>query len=222
MTNLTYMSNKRNNDEGRYLQVQTKLLPGAYFRMKKLSEKKGLSIYELLQMMCDTALRYMDESHNLTPEMEKAMSIFEHMEGWKNALNLADPTVKKKIGEAIYFIYDPDGQKKGTRAVHVTQPYFGNWQETFNIQDILERAICLLMPERYKRLRQLAVEKHCSSILELIDTLIDEHSKDSDVEFFRQAFEDANRGDFGQQQHEHPYRRRHEKSDDTLFKEELI
>ena len=65
--------------------------------MKKLSEKKGLSIYELLQMMCDTALRYMDESHNLTPEMEKAMSIFEHMEGWKNALNLADPTVKKKI-----------------------------------------------------------------------------------------------------------------------------
>lgn len=210
------------NDEGKALLAQTKVSAGAYFRMKKLSQKKGLTIYELLQMMCDTALRYMDDRHNLTPDMEKAMSIFEHMDGWAKALNLADPTVKKKIGEAIYFLYDPDGEKKGTRAVHVTTPFFGNWQETFNIQDILERAICLLMPERYKRLRQLAVDKECKSIVELIDVLIDEHSKDADIEYFRQAFEDANRSEWGKKPHEGmPYRRRHEKHPDMFENETL-
>lgn len=209
-------------DEGKALLAQTKVSAGAYFRMKKLSQKKGLTIYELLQMMCDTALRYMDEKHNLTPEMEKAMSIFEHMDGWAKALNLADPSVQKKIGEATYFIYDPDGNKKGTRAVHVTTPYFGDWSETYNIQDILERTICLLMPERYKRLRQLAVDKECKNVVELIDVLIDEHSKDADIAFFREAFEDANRSEWGKKPHEGmPYRRRHEKHPD-MFEQENI
>ena len=168
-------------------------------------------------MVCDTLTRYMDDRHNLTPEMEKAMSIFEHMEGWANALNLADPTVQKIIGEATYFFYDPEGKKKGCRAIHVTKPFFGNWEQNINIQEILERTICLLMPERYSRLRKLAVDKECSSIVELIDTLIDEHSQDEDVKFFREAFEDAERSDYGKQPWQQPFKRHLHK--DPYFQE---
>ena len=191
----------------KYEMMQTKVRPEVYARVKRIMKLKGLTDYQLLQMMVDCIDRYMSDKHNLTPEMEKAMSIFEHMEGWANALNLADPSVKKKIGEATYFLYDPEGKKKGTRAVHVMQPSFGNWEETINIQDILERTICLLMPERYTRLRKLAVDFECKSILELIDHLIDAHSEDADVEFFRQAFEDADRSEYGREMWKQPFKR---------------
>lgn len=204
-------------DEKKYIKKQTKVHPFIHHRLEKIAKKKGISVYEMLQMVCDTLTRYMDDRHNLTPEMEKAMSIFEHMEGWANALNLADPTVQKIIGEATYFFYDPEGKKKGCRAIHVTKPFFGNWEQNINIQEILERTICLLMPERYSRLRKLAVDKECSSIVELIDTLIDEHSQDEDVKFFREAFEDAERSDYGKQPWKQPFKRHLHK--DPYFQE---
>lgn len=204
-------------DEKKYIKKQTKVHPFIHHRLEKIAKKKGISVYEMLQMVCDTLTRYMDDRHNLTPEMEKAMSIFEHMEGWANALNLADPTVQKIIGEATYFFYDPEGKKKGCRAIHVTKPFFGNWEQNINIQEILERTICLLMPERYSRLRKLAVDKECSSIVELIDTLIDEHSQDEDVKFFREAFEDAERSDYGKQPWQQPFKRHLHK--DPYFQE---
>ena len=204
-------------DEKKYIKKQTKVHPFIHHRLEKIAKKKGISVYEMLQMVCDTLARYTDDRHNLTPEMEKAMSIFEHMEGWANALNLADPTVQKIIGEATYFVYDPEGKKKGCRAIHVTKPFFGNWEQNINIQEILERTICLLMPERYSRLRKLAVDKECSSIVELIDTLIDEHSQDEDVKFFREAFEDAERSDYGKQPWQQPFKRHLHK--DPYFQE---
>lgn len=204
-------------DKPKYRKQQTKVHPFIHHRLEKIAQKKGISVYEMLQMVCDTLARYMDDRHNLTPEMEKAMSIFEHMDGWAKALNLADPTVQKTIGEATYFMYDPDGKRKGCRAVHVTKPFFGNWEQTINIQDILERTICLTMPERYMRLRRLAATKDCSSIVELIDTLIDEHSQDEDVKFFREAFEDADRSEFGVKPWAAPFKRKHHK--DPYFQE---
>jgi len=214
-------------DKPKYRKQQTKVHPFIHHRLEKIAQKKGISVYQMLQMVCDTLARYMDDKHNLTPEMEKAMSIFEHMEGWKKALNLADPTVQKKIGEATYFLYDPKGKRKGFRAVHVTRPLeknsgetlnaIGDWQQTINIQDILERTICLTMPERYIRLRRLAATKDCNGIVELIDTLIDEHSQDEDVRFFREAFEDADRSEYGVKPWTAPFKRKHHK--DPYFQE---
>lgn len=215
-------------DNEKFKKQQTKVHPYIHHRLEQIAKKKGISIYQMLQMVCDTLARYMDDKHNLTPEMEKAMSIFEHMEGWKKALNFADPSVKKIIGEATYFFYVPEGKRHGYRAVHVTRPLrkgkegqglnaIGDWQQTINIQDILERTICLLMPERYKRLRKLAVDKNCTSIVELIDTLIDEHSEDEDVKFFREAFEDAERSEYGREPWKQPFKRNDHK--DPYFQE---
>lgn len=201
------------NDKGKYVSVATKVSMWVWGRLNAIAEKKGMSLYEMAQMVYDTLVRYMDDRHNLTAEMEQAMSIFDHMVGWKGQMNLAD-TCAKTASEATYYMTSDD--KEGVRAVHVAKPFFGEPQETANIQDILERTICLLMPQRYARLRRLAVEMDCNSILQLIDTLIDENSREQELKELRKGFEDANRSEFGRKPWEQPFKRHHHRTPDSV------
>lgn len=184
-------------EKSRYEMMQTKVRPETFAHVKRIADIKGISDYTLTQMMFDAIVRYMDDRHNLTPEMEQLMSVFEHMEGWKDAMNHADPSVNRVIGEAIYFIFDGEGKKKGCRAVHVTKPFFGNWSEDMNVQHILERCFRLIAPEMYRRLNDMAVDMNCSSLYELFIKIIDQYAKDSDAAAIRELFEDAARADNG-------------------------
>lgn len=197
--------------------VGTKISLPSHRRIMAVCKKLGLSKYELLQMMCETIIRYMDDRHNLTPEMEKAMAIFEHLKGWKNAFNLCDYTADAQITEAVYFLRDP--RKKGVRAVLVERPMMKDgkqWTQNYNVMDIFERVISQLLPERYMRLRLLAVDNECTNLLQLIDQLIDEHAKDSDIAEVRKNFEDANRSEYGRKPVDAPYRRKHHKSPEQM------
>lgn len=176
-----------------YKTVATKISPEAYRQLEQLAMKHGMKIYELIQMCADTLLRYMSDAHNLTPKMERAMAVFEHLTGWAGSMNLAEPTGDKRISEAIYFLTSP--KKKGCRAVLVTTPFLGEMNQTENVQVILERTIELMVPERYRRLRLLAAEHNIQSLLGVIDWLIDYHSTDSDTEEMRRMFEDALRAE---------------------------
>lgn len=180
-----------------YEMMQTKVNKETYQRLKVIQQKIGLTDYSMIQMMCDCIRRYMDDRYNLTPAMEKIIRIFESFIGWEDALNLADPSVGKEIAEATYYIQDPEGKKKGTRAVHVTMPLFGNWQEDVNIQHILDRTIKNLTPDRYNRLMELSKELGCGSLLELLDKFIEYFSNHVDMEELRTMFEDCNRSDYG-------------------------
>lgn len=208
---MTKRKNTENNEK--FVAVGTKLSEEAQRRLDAISEKKGISRYTLMQMVADVIIRYMDDRHNLTPEIERLMTIFEHLNGWENCFNLADYTETPEIREAIYFLCDP--AKKGMRAVHVERPWLEGsqeWTQTYNLQEIFERMVCLLMPERYRRLRLLAIQNNCSSILELVDTLIDEHSNDADLRLLRMEFEDADRSEFGKKPVDAPYKRKHYKT----------
>lgn len=204
---------KRTDTNDKFKGAGTKISEEALQRLDAISEKKGISRYTLIQMVVDVIIRYMDDRHNLTPEIERLMAIFEHLNGWERAFNLADYTTTPEIIEAIYFFTDEE--KKGCRAVHVERPWLegtDQWTQTYNLQEIFERMVCLLMPERYRRLRLLAIQNNCSSILELIDTLIDEHSHDSDLAVLRMEFEDADRSAFGKKPTDAPYKRKHYKT----------
>ena len=204
---------KRTDTTDKFIAAGTKISEEAQRRLDAISSKKGISRYTLIQMVCDVIIRYMDDRHNLTPEIERLMSVFEHLNGWCNCFNLADYTTTPEIIEAIYFFADE--QKKGCRAVHVERPWLegtDQWTQTYNLQEIFERMVCLLMPERYRRLRLLAIQNNCTSILELIDTLIDEHSNDADLALLRMEFEDADRSDFGKKPADAPFKRKHYKS----------
>lgn len=200
-----------NRPDNEFTTIATKVSKRAAEIFEGIASRMGMSMYELLQIVIDTLIRYKDDRHNLTPDMERAMSIFEHMTGWSGALSLADPTVSLEIQEATYYLADKEGKKKGAKGIHVTRPFFGDWQETANIQEILERTICLLAPERYRRLRALAVDMDCNSLLDLLDAMIDYHTKDEEFKELRRGFEDDDRSDYGRKPAKQRYRRHNKK-----------
>lgn len=213
--------------------IATKVEPSAWRNFRKICKKKGISPYDMLQMCVYVIIRYGDDQHNLSAEMEQAMSLFEHLQGWKDALNLADPNIQRVIGEAIYFLYDPEGKKKGSIPVHVTRPFtndwhetdklqmtcLNDWQETANIQTIVERFFSLALPERYMRMRRLAVDMEAQSLLQLFDILIDQHAADADVATFRKEFEDARRSEWGKKEKEDIYKRKQHKDPDSPIRD---
>ena len=214
----------KQDDEGKFVTVAGKVSAWCYGRLSRILRKRGLNIYQMIQNFCDSIVRNMDDKHNLTPESEKIMATFEHMIGWEDNFNLADPNVKPEISEATYYLSDftKDNAKKGVRVLHVERPLMDKWTQTWNVQQILERFMCLTFPGLYRRLRFIAVCRQCASIFELLTDIVGELEEEERKKELLEDFEDADRGDWGQNPHEHPYRRRHEKSVDTLFKDELI
>lgn len=200
--------------EKEYKLIATKISPETYELIEAICAKKKITKYDLLQIVCDMLVRYMSDRHNLTPNMEAAIMLFEHADEWSHAFNLCDYTAEKEVTEATYFFGDPD--KKGVRAVHVKAPYFGDWSQEMNVGKIFERTLCLMMPTRYKRMRQLAQECGCESQIELIDMLINDRCSHNSLQEIREGFEDAARSDYGTKPTDTPYKRKMHRSVDSV------
>jgi len=187
-------------DEGNFVSVAGKISTWSYGRLMKIFNGRKLNFYQMIQNFCDTIIRYMDDRHNRTPEVEKAMNMFEHMVGWEENFNLCDPNTQPEISEATYYLSDftKDKAKKGVRVVHVERPFFDKWKQTFNVQQILEKFMCLTFPSLYRRLRFIAVCRECGSILELLIDIVGELEREEDKRELLRPFEDADRADNGQ------------------------
>lgn len=181
----------------KFVVLATKVSRTAAEQLARIAKKKGMTIYELIQMVCDTLIRYMDDRHNLSEEIERAMAIFEHLVGWADALNLADPTVHKEVCQAVYIFQDADGQKKGFRAKMVSKPFMGIWEEDSNVMHIFERVLNVCMPELYMKLYRAKVVLECDSVSEVINRLADAEVIIRMNGEMRQEFEDAARMDNG-------------------------
>ena len=202
-------------EQKQYMMCQTKVSLQIWRRLKHIMGKNGIrSLYGIVQNFLDVFIRYTDDRHNLTPEMELLMGTFEHCEGWDKNFNLADPFTDPEISEATYYLRDKD--KRGVRAVHVERPFFGHWNQTWNVKDILEKFLCLTFPQLYRRLRALAVMKDCNSILELLINYVNDAEKEEDKKEFRKPFEDAERSEWGRKPHEMPYKIHHRKTVDDM------
>lgn len=183
--------------DDKYKNVSSKLSKYSIERLTRIAQKKHMSIYTLIQMVCDTIIRYMDDRHNLSEEIERAMAIFEHMTGWADALNLADPTVNKEVAQAVYIFQDADGEKKGFRATMVNKPFFDKWTQTENVMDIFERIFNICMPELYMKFYRARIILGCERVSEVINRLADAEVIMHLNGELRQEFEDAGRMDNG-------------------------
>ena len=186
-----------NETDEKYKNVSSKLSKYSIERLTRIANKKNMSIYQLIQMVCDTIIRYMDDRHNLSAEMEQAMSIFEHMVGWADALNLADPSVQKEVAQAVYILQDATGEKKGFRVSMVSKPWMGIWDQTENVMTIFERLFNIMMPELYLKLYRAKILLDCNSVTEVINRLCDAELLEHMNEEYRREFEDAARVDNG-------------------------
>ena len=199
--------------------VNTKICLIAYYRLMDLLKRKGLNFYKMIQNFCDCLIRNMDDKHNLTPDTEKVMDTFEHMVGWEDNFNLADPTTKPEIAEATYYLTD-EGGKKGIRVVHVERPFFGQWKQTFNVHQIFDKFMRLTFPLLHQRLTFIADCRKCCSILELINELIREQEEEERKKELLEDFKDADRGDFGQKPDHNRYKRKLNRTPDMFEKDE--
>ena len=200
--------------------MQTKVSKETYDALKRIERKQGISIYGIIQNMCDCIRRYMEDKTKLSPMVEKAMNMLEHMIGWKDNFNVADPNADPEISEATYYMNDKNG-KRGIRVVHVERPFFGEWKQTMNLQQILERFMCLTFPSLYRRLRFIAVCRECNSILELLIDIVGEMEREEDKRDLAQPFEDAQRCDFGKAvEYGQRTRRKKHQDMDSLFDKE--
>lgn len=211
--------NEQPEAEGNYSVVATKVNKETYQLLEKICTKLGMQKYGLFQLMADTIVRMCDEKHNLTPELNKAIMMFEKPESWKKCFTLSDYTTQPEILEAVYFLHEPN--HKGVRMVMVERPWLegsDQWVCTYNLQKIFEEFIVNMSPERYRRLRLLAFDNDCNSLLELLDSMIDTLSKDADGAEIRTWFEDANRSEYGRKPADAPFKRKHHKTvnDDRL------
>lgn len=186
----------------------------------RLCRIKGLNKYTVLRMFVEVWNMYADDVHNLSRDMEILMSMFEHAKGWNTSFCLADPITEREIAEAIYIIHAADRDKRGGRAVLVNRPFFGEWTSTQNVQTIMERVFEVLMPELYRRLRALAVDMECSSILELLFKLADEHCNDADAAMMRKEFEDV-RHEYGKAVEYGQRTKKVRHTDPDLFEQEV-
>ena len=207
-------------EKQKYEMMQTKVSKETYDALKRIERKQGVSIYGIIQNMCDCIRRYMEDKTKLSPMVEKAMNMLEHMIGWKDNFNVADPNADPEISEATYYLNDKNG-KKGIRVVHVERPFFGEWKQTMNLQQILERFLCLTFPSLYRRLRFIAVCRECHSILELLIDIVGELEREEDKRDLAQPFEDAQRSDFGKAiEYGQRTRRKKHQDMDSLFDKE--
>ena len=71
--------------------VNTKVTPSSFAQLKSICKKYGFTVYDLLQMLLDCIIRYMDEYHNLSEDLRRIIRMFEDMPGWKNAFRLTEP-----------------------------------------------------------------------------------------------------------------------------------
>ena len=196
-----------NKEEGRTVSVAGKISSWSFVRLQRILDRININMNQMVQNFVDCIIRNMDDKHNITPETEKVMATFEHMVGWEDNFNLADPTiVNKEICEAIYFMVSEDN-KKGVRAVHVERPFFGRWKQNFNTSAMLSRFLEFVFPQLYKRLMFIAECRQASSVLELLIDVVGELEREEDKKEFLQPFEDADRSEYGR------------RPNDTIFKQ---
>ena len=187
---------QQQNDD-RFVVIPTKLSRHAAEQLERIARRKGMSKYKLLQMVCDTLIRYCDDRYNLTEEMERAMSIFEHMVGWADAMNLADPTLNAEIAQAVYILQDADGKNRGFRAKMVNKPFMGLWEETSNVQQIFERIFNICLPELYMKMYRIKVLMELNTVTEAVNVMADASIIESLNEENRREFESTTRTDTG-------------------------
>ena len=169
--------------------IGTKVSPEARAKLTHICELKGFSEYDALQMFVDMLIRMMDDRTNLSYDMEQIIQLMDGMKDWHTSIRLTDPTKAMKVEEAFYVLTEK--HHTGARLAHVQGSSVNMFRtETFNVQDIVERFICLAMPAVYRRLRLLGTDLGTNSVYETLMRIVDDYATNPDADELRLMFAD--------------------------------
>ena len=154
-----------------FVTVATKVSENMARVLNQIARKKGIKVYELMQLVCWFLVRYTSDEHNLNEDINRLMIMFHSEVGWKEAFNLCNPTGENEVAQELLILQQPG--KRGFGAVLVDKPFMGKWTQTENVNHLVERVIEVCLPDVYKRLRLLATEMDCQSLAEALIMMAD-------------------------------------------------
>lgn len=160
------MKEKKEKYEG----MGTKVSPAMAVVINAICDTLGVDVYHLLQQFLYTLVRAASSQHELSPEIQKIMTLMESDAGWQNAFNLCNPD-GLKVAQCILILEQQD--KRGFGAVMIDSPWMGKSMQTECVDDILERVTEVTMHGIYKRLRRLGARMDCQHLSDILLTMID-------------------------------------------------
>ena len=187
----------KDKTENKTMQVQTKVSADAYARLEAIGNKYGFSIFQLLRMLLDCIIRFMDDQHNLSEDLQRVIRMFDNMRGWGRSICLAADDQELVIDGVIYILRAKDNNGKRLVMVEYKEcddpdkvEKFAN-NTTYNIQTILERVVEIINPGLYKHLRMLAVDEfNTESVYDTLSAIINLYKPNDKEDEFRKEFED--------------------------------
>ena len=203
--------------ENKFEQIQTKVSPEMFVRLKAIEKAHGVSIFKLLRMMAECIIRFMDDQHNLSEDLLRVIRMFENIPGWKRSICLAAGVEDMEIVEAFYVLREKG--KNGNRLVHVERPVMAGdeqWTATYNIQTMMERWMELMNPSLYRHLRQLSVDFGNESILDTISTIATRYKDNEDEVALRLEFEQIDWHKGARMSDQQPMQRRNNKTMESM------
>ena len=174
------IENQNNNEDGFEL-VQTKVPQHVKQLLDILAGQRGMSTYELLQLLIDGFITAAKADGPISPQVRMLLETLKTDTSWKGAFSFTGISGSTDVEQAILILRQRDQHghpKHGFGLVMIEHPFCGGTTMTTCVDDIMERVIKVSMPGLHRRLDKVGARLCCNSQRETL-TLLSEYMNDS-------------------------------------------
>lgn len=175
------MTGEQINVEEGFELVQTKVPTHIKQLLDILSKQRGMSTYELLQLLINAFITAAKANGPLSPQMKTLIEMLQTDTSWKGAFSFTGLSGSTDVEQVILIMRQRDQAgraKPGFGIAMIDHPCCGGTTMTLCVDDILERVLKVSMPGLYNRLDRVGQRLCCTSHRETL-TLLSEYMDDS-------------------------------------------
>ena len=164
-----------NIEEGFEL-VQTKVPTHIKQLLDILAGQRGMSTYELLQLLINGFITAAKTNGPLSPQMKMLLEVLQTDTSWKGAFSFTGLSGTTDVEQVILIMRQRDQAgraKPGFGIAMIDRPFCGGTTMTICVDEILERVVEVSMKGLYRQLRQIGVSLDSESMRETLTMLCD-------------------------------------------------
>ena len=162
--------NQKNTEDG-WVMLNAKVPPHIGKLFNILARQRGMTSYELLQLLINGFITAAKHEGPLTPELRLLIDSLKLDVAFSKAFNFASPTATAEIAQMILILQQPG--RKGFGLMMSDRPSLDKATVTHCIDTILERVTEVGMADLYKELRQIGVKLDSQSVRETLVLMCD-------------------------------------------------
>ena len=164
-----------NFEEGFEL-VQTKVPTHIKQLLDILAGQRGMSTYELLQLLINGFITAAKTNGPLSPQVKMLLEVLQTDTSWKGAFSFTGLSGTTDVEQVILIMRQRDQAgraKPGFGIAMIDHPFCGGTTMTICVDEILERVVEVSMKGLYRQLRQIGVSLDSESMRETLTMLCD-------------------------------------------------